>query len=86
MLRQRLIRLRDNDIKASFPDTSEDKGLLGPRMLDEFLSKRPKSRGEWFRRIPAELRTKVDVRQVGHYLDQVLAMIAETDNGSGPRS
>jgi len=78
-LRQRLITLREMEIKTAFPDTPPEKGLLKKSMLDEFVQKRPKTRDDWFRSIPQHFRANVDSKQVGKYLDRVLAIIGEYD-------
>jgi very-short-patch-repair endonuclease len=44
-LRHRLIELRDSEILPSFPSTPVEDGLLSPNLLDEFVQKRPKTRG-----------------------------------------
>jgi very-short-patch-repair endonuclease len=76
-LRQRLIDLRELEIKPSFPETPPEKGLLRKALLEEFIQKRPKTKDDWFRRISQDLRSSVDPKQVGQYLDRVLAIIAE---------
>ena len=78
-LRQRLIELRDTELIASFPSIPVEDGLLSPNLLDEFVQKRPKTRDDWFQKIPQSFRTSVDSRQVGKYLDSVLKLIAECD-------
>ena len=67
------------EIKAEFPDASEASGLFGNGMLDELLEKRPKNRGEWFRKIPHSLRVSGDSKQIAKYIDRVLGIIAEHD-------
>lgn len=78
-LRQRLVTLRDEEIVPAFPDSPADKSLLRTDMLEEFIEKRPKTRDDWFRRIPQHFRADVDSKQVGKYLDRVLAIIGEYD-------
>ena len=78
-LRQRLISLRETEIKVAFPETPPEKGLLKKSMMDEFMQKRPKTRDDWFRRIPPHFRANVDSKQVGKYLDRVLEIIGEYD-------
>ena len=77
-LRQRLIALRETEIKPEFPESPLEMGLLRKGLLEEFVQKRPKTRDEWFRKIPQDLRVSVDSKQVGKYLDRVLAIIAES--------
>jgi hypothetical protein len=76
-LRQRLIALRETEIKPEFPESPLETGILRKSLLEEFLQKRPKNRDEWFRKIPHQLRVSVDSKQVGKYLDRVLGIIAE---------
>jgi hypothetical protein len=72
-----LIALRETEIKTAFPDTPPEKGLLHEALLAEFMLRRPKTKDEWFRRIPQHCRTSVDPRQVGRYLDSTLEIIRE---------
>jgi len=76
-LRQRLITLREAEIKRAFPNSPAERGLLRDSLLEEFIQKRPKTKDDWFRKIAQDLRTSVDSKQVGQYLDRVLAIIAE---------
>ncbi|MGA3241825.1 MAG: AAA domain-containing protein [Bryobacteraceae bacterium] len=78
-LRQRLVTMREEEINPAFPDSSAEKGLLQKDLLEEFIENRPKTRDDWFRRIPQQLRTNVDSKQVGRYLDRVLEIIAENE-------
>lgn len=78
-LRQRLIALRDNEIRPAFPDTPPDKCILSPNLVEEFMQKRPKTRDEWFRRITQEARANVASKQVGQHLDRALETIREID-------
>lgn len=75
-LREQLMTLWRTEMKADFPDTSEADGLLDNGLLDELLEKRPKTRDEWFRKIPQSLRVSVDSKLVAKYLDRVLEIIA----------
>lgn len=79
VLRQRLITLREKEIKEAFPETPPEKGLLKKSLLEEFMQKRPKTRDEWFRKISQQSRANVDPKQVGKYLDRVLEIIGEYD-------
>ena len=78
-LRQRLITLREAEIKPAFPDSPAEKGLLRESLLEEFIQKRPKTKDDWFRKIPQEFRTNVESKQVGRYLDRVLEIIGESE-------
>jgi superfamily I DNA and/or RNA helicase/very-short-patch-repair endonuclease len=77
-LRQKLIELRENDIKTAFPDCSSENGLLRDELLDEFISGEPTTQGDWFRLVSHELRSKTDSRQVGQFLPRVLAIIEDS--------
>ena len=79
-LRQCLITLRETEIKPAFPESPAEKGLLRKTLLDEFVQKRPKTKEDWFRKIPQDLRASVESRQVGQYLDRVLEVIAEHES------
>ena len=78
-LRKRLIDLRESEIKLAFPDSPLEVGLLRKSLLDEFLETRPKTREEWFKKIPHHLRVSVDSTQVAKYLDRVLEIIASCE-------
>jgi len=78
-LRKKLIDLREFEIKPAFPDSAPEHGLLRKSLLDEFVETRPKSREDWFRRIPQHLRSSVDSKQVAKYLDRVLEIIAASE-------
>jgi hypothetical protein len=78
-LRQRLITLRENEIKPEFPQSPPESDLLRKSLLDEFVEKRPKTRDDWFRQFPQHLRVSIDSKQVSKYLDRVLGIIAEND-------
>jgi hypothetical protein len=75
-LRQRLTELRE-EIKSAFPDTPNERCLLRDDVLEEFIQKRPKTRDEWFRKIPEQMRTSIDSKQVGRYLDRVVEVVAD---------
>ncbi len=76
-LRQRLIDLRELQIKPAFPDSRPEKGLLRKTLLDEFVKKRPKTKEEWFRLIQPDLRSETEPEQVGQFLTTVLGVIEE---------
>jgi hypothetical protein len=79
LLRQQLISLRESEIKPNFPESPLENGLLRKSLLDEFVQMRPKTRNDWFRKIPQHLRVSVDSKQVGKYLDRVLEIIVECE-------
>jgi very-short-patch-repair endonuclease len=74
-LRQKLIDLRDREINVSFPDASPDHCLLRKAVLEELIRKMPRSREDWFRMIPGEMRSNTDSKQVGQFLGRVLDII-----------
>jgi very-short-patch-repair endonuclease len=78
-LRRTLIDLREQEIKPAFPDALPEQGLLRKSLLDEFVDTRPKTRDEWFRKIPAHLRSGTESKQVAMYLDRVLQIIATNE-------
>jgi very-short-patch-repair endonuclease len=75
-LRKELEVLRER-IAKSFPNTPADRNILQETILHYFLEHRPKTREDWVRTIPQELRAAVDSRQVNENLDKILRMIAE---------
>jgi len=79
-LRQRLIDLRELQIKPAFPDSLPEKGLLRKTLLADFVAKRPKTKDNWFKKISYDLRTNTDPRQVAQFLIPVLEIIAEYDD------
>src|SRR4029077_20810444 len=50
-LRQRLIELRETEIRLAFPDSSGESELLRPVLLDELVRRRPRTKEDWFRLI-----------------------------------
>ena len=78
-LRQRLTALRDEEIAPAFPDSPAEKSLLTPDLLEEFIAKRPKTKDEWFRRIPQPLRAGADSKQVSKYLARVLEILGQSE-------
>jgi very-short-patch-repair endonuclease len=77
-LRQQLIDLREKEIKPSFPDSSAESGLLRQVLLDEFVRRRPRTKEDWFRFIPYDMRSQTDLKQVGQYLGRVLDIISSS--------
>jgi very-short-patch-repair endonuclease len=76
-LRKTLIDLREHEIKPSFPESPPEHGLLRKTLLEELLNSRPKTREEWFRKIPSYLRSDTDSKQVAKYLDRILQLIVD---------
>jgi very-short-patch-repair endonuclease len=83
-LRQQLIDLRENEIKAAFPDSPPEKGLLREALLDELTRRRPRTRDDWFRMVSQDLRSSTDSKQVGQFLPKVLAIIKGSYDMIGP--
>ncbi|MCZ2155208.1 MAG: hypothetical protein LC114_15120, partial [Bryobacterales bacterium] len=83
-LKQKLIALRDEEIQPAFPATPSENGLLRKSMIDEFIRARPKTREEWFMKIPEKLRSSIDSRQIRLYLDRVLEIIDECSPDTRP--
>jgi very-short-patch-repair endonuclease len=77
-LRRRLIDLREDEIKVTFPDSPAEAGLLREALLDEFTGSRPTTQGDWFRLVSHELRSATDPKQVGLFLPRVLAIIRDS--------
>jgi very-short-patch-repair endonuclease len=76
-LRQRLIDFRESTLRPAFRDARAEAGLLRKTLLDKFVAERPKTRDEWFRLIPHDLRDRTDSQQIAQYLPAVLGIIAE---------
>ena len=68
-LRQRLTELRE-EIRSAFPDTPNERCLLRDDVLEEFIQKRPENRDDWFRKFAEQMRTSIDSKQVGRYLNR----------------
>jgi hypothetical protein len=77
-LRQQLTDLRDNEIKHSFPDSPGESDLLREVLLDELVRRRPRTKEDWLRLIPYDLRFQTDSKQVGQYLGRILDIITRT--------
>jgi very-short-patch-repair endonuclease len=74
--REKLIRLREDVIKKSFPNVDPSRGLLRKTLLDTFLRLKPTTREEWLASIPYDLRSATDAEQVGKYLEAVLEIVS----------
>jgi very-short-patch-repair endonuclease len=77
-LRRSLVNLRE-ELFAEFPESPPDKGLLRDELLDDFIARRPKTRDDWFRLIPQNLRANTDSKQVGRFLQRVLEVISSAE-------
>jgi very-short-patch-repair endonuclease len=75
-LRQRLTELRE-EIRSAFPDAPHERCLLRDDVLDEFIQKRPKNRDDWFRKISEQMRTSIDSKQVGRYLNRIFEIVLD---------
>jgi very-short-patch-repair endonuclease len=75
-LRQRLMELRE-ELRLAFPNTPHERCLLRDDVIEEFIHKRPRTRDEWFRKIPEPMRTSIDSKQVGRYLDRIFELILD---------
>ena len=78
-LKQQLEALRDNEIAPRFPNTPLELSLLNDALLHQFVQKRPKSKEEWIRTTPYEIRSIIDSRQVKEYLERILSIIAKSE-------
>lgn len=67
-LRRRLTTLRDEEIARAFPDSPPEERLLRKDLLEEFILKKSRTKDDWFRKIPEQLRSGADSKQVGKYL------------------
>lgn len=76
--RAELIDLRENTIKATFPEADPARGLLRKSMLDELLRKRPKDSGEFLAKIPIELRQNTDAEQLKKFGEAVFEILERT--------
>lgn len=78
-VRQQLLDLRENEIRAAFPDFVPEKCILRDELLEVFVTKRPRSKDDWFRLFSVESRTKTDSRQVSRFLTQILQITKPSD-------
>jgi len=76
-LRKQLNNLRDSELRASFPDSPAEKGLLRDDLLEELVRKRPTTMGDWFRVISHELRSNTEPKQIGQFLQRVLSILGD---------
>ncbi len=76
--RAELIDLRENTIRAAFPEADPARGLLRKSMLDELLRKRPKDPNEFLVKIPVELRQSTDAEQLKKFGEAVFEILERT--------
>lgn len=79
-LRKRLVEFRELTLKPTFPGSSPQECLLSDTLIDQFVKYRPKTRDEWFRKIPVGLRTTTESKQVGRFLNDILRIVEEVEN------
>jgi len=75
--REMLIELREGTIKVEMPDGDTTEGFLRKSMLDALLRNRPKSKEEFSRKIPYNLREKMDIEQFARYHERVFDILAQ---------
>lgn len=71
-----LIRLRDVEIKRSFPDVRPEHGILRRTMLQALLDTGVASREDYDELIPTDLKRMTDRRQVEVYLDPLIEILS----------
>jgi very-short-patch-repair endonuclease len=74
-----LLELRDR-IKQETGEHNEETGLLRNALLDLFLAKKPRTREEWMKKIPLDVRLDTDGTQVEKYLPAVLSLLGKLAN------
>ena len=80
VLIERLVEFRENSLKPAFPESSPQECLLNDALIEQFVKWKPKTRDEWFRKIPVELRTAIESKQVGRFLNDILRIVEEVEN------
>jgi very-short-patch-repair endonuclease len=75
--RDELLKLRDN-IAAASPGSDPNSALLRDELIDFFLRTRLKTRDEWLRKVPYELRIATDGDQVRDYLPKIFEITSRT--------
>jgi very-short-patch-repair endonuclease len=73
--RDLLIELRESEIKPRFADEDASKGLLRKSMLDHLLKSRPTSLQEFQSRLPQQLRSDTDGRQLKEFGERVFEIL-----------
>jgi superfamily I DNA and/or RNA helicase/very-short-patch-repair endonuclease len=84
-LKEKLQCFAEQVLDKDLPDIQEDSKLLRPAMIDALVEFRPVSKSEFQEFIPGYLRNNTNAQQ-GHYLDQVLNIIAEDERELGIQS
>lgn len=75
-LRERLLYLDQQIIRAALPNTSDNRRLLRPAMLEALLEFKPADRSEFQQRLPGYLREGTDPAE-GRFIDDVLTLIGD---------
>ncbi|MDT4846962.1 REase [compost metagenome] len=75
-LRDKLIYLDQEIIRAALPETPENRRLLRPAMLEALLEFKPADRSEFQQRLPGYLREGTDPAE-GRFIDDVLTLISD---------
>jgi hypothetical protein len=73
---QILIRLRDTEIKPTFPGVRPEHGILRRKMLQAMLDLGVASQEDYDKLIPSELKRMTERRQVEIYLEPILKILA----------
>lgn len=71
-----LVRLRDIEIKKTFPEVRPEHGLLRRTMLQALLDSGVSSKEDYDDLIPADLKRTTDRRQIEVYLDPLLEILS----------
>ncbi|WP_237062012.1 DUF4011 domain-containing anti-phage protein Hhe [Microbulbifer zhoushanensis] len=74
-LREALLKLDREMIRADLPDTPEERRLLRPAMLEAFLEFEPTSKSEFLEVIPGYLREGTEPEEGRRFLNAVFALI-----------
>ncbi len=75
-VRKQLTELRDLAM-AEFPEVPPERQLLRDQMMQLFLQRLPRTRSEWFDKVPLSLREGTDLLQMRKYLPKVLDLISQ---------
>lgn len=74
--RQLLVRLREEEIKVTFPNTPPTAGVLRKSLLERLIDEAVESEADFVRLIPREVRTATDKDQIEAYLPPIVAILA----------
>jgi very-short-patch-repair endonuclease len=73
--RERLLELRA-EMQEAMPSVKEREALLRDDLLDVLLHMRPRTRDEWIKKIPMDLRIDTDGEHVKRFLPEVFKVLA----------